>query len=218
MSEHGPTNVIFDPGPTGPPRAARWSPSVLCRTLRRHAFYWTTALALAAATGLIVNAATARARARALEDAFGARVAVIVTTSGIAGGTPLLGATETLDFPESLVPDEAVTELEVGQLAAHPLTAGSVLTSADVLQSGSIAMTKAAIAVPIGPTTPPVQRGLTVLLVVNADPFSGFEAQIIDGIVTNTTDQQVVVAISRDDLPTASAALSGNATLAVSAG
>jgi hypothetical protein len=132
---------------------------------------------------------------------------------------PLTNATQTRDFPLSLVPEDAVNEVDVGDVAAHTITAGSVLTSADISTRGSITTAQVSIPVPISPTTPPVHPGAQVLLVVNADPFNGLEPQLIPGTVSDITDQQVVVAINRADLPTASAALSsGTATLAVTAG
>jgi hypothetical protein len=217
MSDQDPTHPVVHPRVDGRPRAARWSPSALRRLLRRPILYWMLALSLALGTGLIVSAATARARA--LESAFGERTSVFVTTSRIRAGMPLTNATQTRDFPLSLVPEDAVNEVDVGDVAAHTITAGSVLTSADISTRGSITTAQVSIPVPISPTTPPVHPGAQVLLVVNADPFNGLEPQLIPGTVSDITDQQVVVAINRADLPTASAALSsGTATLAVTAG
>lgn len=216
MRKHDPIRPVVHPRVEGRPRVARWSPSILRRLLRRPILYWILALSLAVATGLIVSAATVRARA--LESAFGERTSVVVTTSPISAGMPLTDVTQTRDFPLSLVPEGAVNEIDVDDVAAHTMTAGSVLTSADVSPRDSITTAQAAVAIPISPTTPPVHRGVHVLLVVNADPFSGLEPQLIPGTVSDITDQQVVVAISRSDLPTASAALSsGTATLAVTA-
>ncbi|MGI9621684.1 MAG: hypothetical protein ACR2PK_02510, partial [Acidimicrobiales bacterium] len=94
---------------------------------------------------------------------------------------------------------------------------GSILTEAAIYDPSQAAPAtdRATVAIPNAATIPPVQPGAALLIVVNADPFSGLEPSVIGAIVTEVSEERIVVSVDLVDLPETAAALNdGSITIA----
>jgi hypothetical protein len=81
-----------------------------------------------------------------------------------------------------------------------------------------LAADEAAVAVPVDPTTPPVDPGAQVILVLHPDPFltDTQVSRMTWGRVLTTGSDQLLVAVARDELPAVTASVrGGNASLAL---
>ncbi len=198
----------------GPRSTPTWSAALLTRLLRRPAVYWSAVAALALTSVLVVNRYTADART--LRSAYGATTEVLVTTEPVQPGDLLAERSTRRDVPVGLVPDAVLENVGPDDRAMGPLTTGSILTAAAVSTAAGIGPDDAGVAMPVGPTTPPLAPGQQVLVVINADPLAGTDVHLVDGRVVEVTEERVVVAIARRDLAVTSAALgAGNVVVAL---
>lgn len=128
----------------------------------------------------------------------------------IAAGALVADHSQLTSVPLVLAPDRAITSIDDTDRAAGPISRGTMLTSHDVVGEHALTADLAALALPVGESTPPLTPGQEVLVVVHADAFSGTLAQSLPAHVHRTGDGQVLLAVRRTDLATISAALVGN--------
>jgi Flp pilus assembly protein CpaB len=105
-------------------------------TLRRQPrIWWLLTLSTAAAVGWVVSSIVTEAdRTRA---AWGTTAVVVVATRDIAAGEPLDGDDVDLaERPLALVPEAALEELPIGQVAADAIAAGEVVVAARLAPMG----------------------------------------------------------------------------------
>ncbi len=202
---------VGDPQVTNP---TTWRPSGLVRLARKPVLYWTLAALLAAATGLTVQRIVSDAQTA--KAGYGETVEVYVTASGVDASAPLGPVVQSRAVPLVLVPDDAVQALPLNATARRSISAGAVLTLQDVALDTDLAPTEAALAIPVGQTTPTVSPGQDILVVINADPFTGLEPAQLAGRVYSVSAEQLTIAIDRNDLAALSAALAtGSITIAL---
>lgn len=100
--------------------------------VRRPWIYWSSVAI--AVIGLGAATSARDDRIDAARDAWGDRVAVIITTDPVEPGDPLHGATIERDVPVAVAPESAmaVAALDGRVVARQHLGAGEIVTSADV--------------------------------------------------------------------------------------
>lgn len=182
----------------GPVAISEWAPSRARRLLRRPIVSWGLAGGLAIAAGAIVAHITADA-AR-LRDGYGSTRQVLVTDETVAAGALVAPVVTRRPMPAATVPDDAVDRLEPGATAASPISAGAVLTRQDIAGADGLRADEAAVAVPTGPTVPPMGPGTAVWVVIAADPYAGLEAALVPGRVLAAGDEAVTVVVAVTDL------------------
>ncbi|MFV2038748.1 MAG: SAF domain-containing protein [Acidimicrobiales bacterium] len=186
---------------------------MVTRLARRPALYWSVAALLATLTAGTVYQLVSTAEE--LKAAYGESVEVLVTTDPVARGQRLAPAVERRAVPVALVPVDAVDEVPGAAVAGRAISKGAVLTDQDVNRGEDLGADQAAIAVPLGPTTPSLSPGQHVLIVVNADPFVGLEPAQLPATVHAIDSERATLAGARSDLNVLSAALqSGSITIA----
>jgi hypothetical protein len=128
------------------------------RIARRVAPPWIVAVVLAVVTGSIVWAALAAADRR--QRAWGGTDLVVVASRAVAAGEPLVAAnTRRLPVPRSLAPADAVHELPAAALTSVALAAGEPVRLARLVGPGVAVAGTMLLAVPTGPTSPPLHAG-----------------------------------------------------------
>ena len=187
---------------------ASWAPSPPTRLLRNPRVYWLAAALLAAITLTTVHRLTSSAQS--LRDAYGETTEVFMADAEMATGELVADHARLTSVPLALVPDRAITSIDSADRAAAPISRGTMLTSHDIVAEPSLTAELAALALPIGESTPPLTPGQEVLVVVHADAFTGTLAQTLPAHVHRTGDVQVLLAVRRADLATISAAIAGN--------
>jgi Flp pilus assembly protein CpaB len=118
---------------THPLRAA----AVAARRLlaRRPWLYWAAVVAVAAATSAAVRSHAAGID-RAIAE-WGATRPVLVTRVALSPGDPVVG--DWREYPESLIPDTALTPADGQRLARHHLDPGEIITVGDTVGGGPLA-------------------------------------------------------------------------------
>lgn len=198
-----PTAHLNRPGATRPV----WAPSLARRLARDPKTYWVLALALALLTAVTVHQVTSNARAA--QSRYGETVDVLVARQTLAPGSDLEQGASLVPVPVGLVPETALMDLEDAAIATTIIPNGAIVTAGMVAgDAKQLVAGRVAVAVPLMPTTPPLSAAQNVLLVVNSDPFSGLQPQLIDAVVVEVTDDRVVVSLAPGDLLDAAAALS----------
>lgn len=154
-------------------------------------------LALALGAGGLVAAETAGLRAE--RRAWGTSVQVWVSSAGTAGGETIVA--RAVEAPQALVPEGAVGTDPSGTAARRSLTAGEIITVADVVDDGLLA------AEPGTPGTSGRRRGVavpaddTTLPVAVGDPVDvAADGRILasGGVVLAVSPTVVVVAVDAD--------------------
>ena len=183
------------------------------RLRRVPALYWVLAVGLAACTSLTVFRLAAAADARARH--WGTLAEVPVVERPVEAGRAL----EEADFrmqavPEALLPESEVVFEPTGLTAVVPLVPGEVIVAAKVAPAGlrgpvaMLASGERAVAVPRTDTTPPVEVGDRVDVILTADGSA-------DGMgagppafpiaraarVLEVTDVAIAIAVIADDAP-----------------
>lgn len=172
------------------------------------------AVALALGTAIAVNQLTAEARR--LRDAYGATLDVAVVADDVEVGRRIADVAELRAVPIGVVPDGALVAIEDDAVAAVPLTAGTMVTRPHVRNGTALAADEAALALPVGPTTPVLSAGALVIILSAADPFAPGPTTQVSARVLEAGAAQVLVAVHLDDLPAATTAVaSGTVTLAL---
>jgi hypothetical protein len=182
---------------------ARW-------ILARHpVVYWASVAVVAVALGLQVTAAVGRVDAA--RRSWGTAVSVWVATDDVAAGDEI--ASSSRSVPQALVLEAAVAFDPEGSIARQHVSAGEIITSADVSATGPAGLIPDGwVAVPIAATVTPFSVGDPVAVFV-ADQRSS------DGIVVDIVESGALVAVPEDSAGVlASAALSGSVTIALRPG
>lgn len=97
--------------------------------------YWALIGGLAALAG--VTTTRAMAGIDDARDAWGDTSAVLVATADVSPGTPLADVVALRTLPNALVPDSALTSIEVGATARQHVGAGEIVVDADVVADSS---------------------------------------------------------------------------------
>jgi Flp pilus assembly protein CpaB len=139
--------------------------------------YWAAVAALAVVTALVVSQLLGRVRVEAAR--YGSVRAVVVATRDVALGDPVgAGDVAIRSLPASLVPDDALSELDKarGRIAVVPLFEGQAVLGRQLAPGGRRGVAALlppgarGIAVPAGPTGARLGRGDTVDVLATFDP------------------------------------------------
>ena len=201
--------------------SSRWGGSPLGRLARRPAFYWIVAVTLSVSTAWLASDVIADAeRAR---HQWGERRTVLVARHLIeAGETVTLGQVVERDLPLVAIPPGSVHDLEPGRTAVTAILPGEVLLGRRLSGTGEaqlIPAGTAAVAVAIGPGSPPLEPGDLVQLWATLDPFAAVAASepvAHDAVVLDVGDSHALIAVRRVELgPTTLALGQGAVTVAL---
>jgi Flp pilus assembly protein CpaB len=188
------------------------------RRLRRSpAAYWLACVALAALTGTLVAGLVRAAEQRAA--AFGDLRSVPVARRSLPTGAVVRAADIVVRrMPAAFIPAGAAAPDAVGRTVVVPMVAGEVVLASKLAPGGRRGVTallldgERALAVPIGPGTPPLHVDDRVD-VLATEPGEGDTVVVADGArVVGVDDKAVTVAVDVDDAPAVAAALA-NATV-----
>ena len=193
------------------------------RVRRSVVVWWTTAVALAAVTGVVVAGVVRGAEARAAQ--YGSVQRVLVARHEVAAGRVLrAGDVRWKDMPRAFVPDAPLASSPVGRTVVVPLERGEVVLASKVAPSGLTGVAallrngERALAVPTGPGTPPLGPG-DVVDVLATVPETGETALVAArGRVLAADERAITVAVRPQDAPAVAAALAtATVTLALAA-
>jgi len=184
--------------------------------------WWVAAFLLVALTGVTVSSLVGRASAMA--SRWGAPEQVAVAARFLpAGAVVASGEIVLRDVPSGLVPEGALRRPPVGRTLLAPLAQGEVVTAGRVAGAGVGGLSALlpddarALAVPIGPGTPPLRRGdrVDVLATFEGDEPT-FAVASGAAVLAVTRDKSVTVAVTADEAPRVAFALAqGAVTLAL---
>ena len=200
---------------TAPPQ---WRPTLLTRLVRSRIGYWAIAALLALGAAVVVGRAADRADAA--RDSYGRTITVAVMTEPVSAGEPIGNAARLVALPEAVVPAGAMDAVPADAVAATNLFPEEILLEARL--RGGHRLPPATLAFAINRTLgiPPVTTGDAVALVTVADPFSDpslrTEGPPVAGVVVETTDEIVLIAVAESDAPAVAAAIAAN-TIVVAA-
>jgi Flp pilus assembly protein CpaB len=181
------------------------------------------AIALAGATAMIVSAVVRTAEARSAR--YGDIVLVPVATRPLRlGATVRSGDITMRAMPRAFVPEGAVVRDATGRTVIVPVVAGEVVLAAKLAPAGLNGVAallrpgERALAVPVGPGTPPLALGDRVDVLATA-PDSGTTALVADGARVLGIDERAVTIAVRpaNAAPVAAALAAGTITLALAA-
>jgi Flp pilus assembly protein CpaB len=192
--------------------------------VRRSALaYWTIAVVLAVTTGLFVGDLVRRAEEQAAR--FGDVRTVLVARRTIAAGAVLRPADVVeREMPMALLPAGPLAAAPFGKTVIVPLSRGEVVLAAKVAPEGLHGVAallrpgERALAVPVGPGTPPLAMGdeVDVLATTQGDGTTTVVAH--GGRVVGADERAVTVAVREADAPGVATALAAaTVTLALAA-
>lgn len=177
--------------------------------------YWVAAFLLVALTFSVVTSLVGRASAAA--SRWGAVSPVVVAARAVPAGT-VLGPDDVVvrSLPSSLLPAGALRRPPVGRTVLAPLGRGEVVTAARVAER-LLPEAARALAVPVGPGTPPLRRGDRVDVLATFDQEPTFAVATGAGVLAVDGDgKAVTVGLSTDEAPRVAFALAeGTVTLAL---
>ena len=200
-------------------RPGRWATSALRRALRRPIVWWALVALAAITTGVSVQQQYARAVEQQL--AWGSQARVVVATADIDVGESIASATELRVWPSAVVPDGALTDISVDDVARVRLVTGELILAervssgatgglVDLLPAGTVA-----VGVPIGSGTPPLSVGDRVDLLATFNRRTDQPTDEPDttkvaerAVVVDVTSDVVTVAIDSDRAAATASALS----------
>ena len=214
----------------------------LHRLHRAAAVWWLAAFTLAAATGLAVTRLVGRAEAQAAR--YGSVRTVAVAARPLDAGTVLAeGDVERRTLPAAFLPAAPVAPEPVGHALLVAVAEGEPLLEAKLAAFGVRGVASLlppgtrALAVPVGPASPPLQRGDRVdvlatfdttpagaetdgVLVAGAGPADGAPTfPVAEGaVVVDVGEEAVSVAVRAEEAPRLAFTLArGTATIALTA-
>jgi Flp pilus assembly protein CpaB len=183
--------------------------------MRRFPFvYWVAAFSLAALTGVVVFRLVGRAEAAAAH--YGSVRAVPVAVRAVPAGELVRpGDVDMRDVPAAFVPSGRLLPGAVaGRTALVPIAAGEVVLASKLApegEQGVAALLPAgakALAVPVGPGTPPLARGnrvdvLASFEVADAPPGTDptFPVAVAAVVLKVVPDKAVTIAVTPDEAP-----------------
>lgn len=169
--------------------------------------YW--ALVAVAAMGVVVGAARAIGRVDAARRSWGDQQPVWVATTAIEPGEPITATRR--DLPMAVVPAVAAVEDPSGTVARQRVGAGEIITDGDLAARGAVSL------VPEGWVAfaaPAVAEHFRIGDHVRV--FAG-DQSLGDGLVIDSGDSDLMVAIPADAAPAMAAALlTDSVTIALS--
>jgi len=185
---------------------AAWAPSLARRWLRHRIVWLVAAAALAAFVSLSI-AAKAKA-ADAERVGWGTTTSVIVVDRAVGTGEPIAGAISKHELPAAMVPAGALNDVPSDSLAKVHLFPGEVLleqrvTSASVsgIPEGSVAIT-----LPVQVQLPLLDAG-DLVDVWAMDPVDSTTRRVAAAaLVLDFTDDDVTIAVTRDQVRAATSA------------
>lgn len=157
---------------------------------------------LVAAAGLIVGAATWHivGSAQDARSSWGDRVPVLVAAIDIPSGTELDSTNAVLvPYPVALAPRGAITSLDSGRFANHPLSAGQVIVTgqAGSDRDGLTSMTRA-VTLPKPLAAPDIRIGdIVELVAVSARLDRAVVTTIGSGSVSGLNDESITIVVDR---------------------
>jgi Flp pilus assembly protein CpaB len=176
--------------------------------------WWVAAFLLVLVTGLTVSSLVGRASS--LASRWGAPERVAVATRSLEVGDVVASGDVVLrPVPSGLVPAGALRRPPVGRTVLAPLARGEVVTRARIgtlIPDGTRAL-----AVPVGPGTPPLRPGdrVDVLATFEGDEPT-FAVASGAGVLDVVADKAVTIAVTVDEAPRVAFALAqGAVTLAL---
>jgi len=183
--------------------------------------WWTTALALAAVTGVVVGGVVRGAEQRAAN--YGSVRRVLVAQRSIPAGHEVRAAdVATAEMPAAFVPDARLATHAVGRTAIVPMAPGEVVLASKLAPSGLsgaaalLRRGERALAVPAGPGTPPLAIGDLVDVLATVTETGETTVAAARARVLRADDRAVTVAVRPQDAPGVAAALaSATVTLAL---
>jgi Flp pilus assembly protein CpaB len=193
------------------------------RIRRSSVAYWTTALALALVTGVFVAGVVRGAEERAAR--YGDVRRVLVARRSVPSGA-VLRAADVVErvMPQAFIPRGLLARSPVGRTVVVPLVAGEVLLASKVAPDGLRGVTallragERALALPVGPGTPPLAIGDRVDVMATAPDGSDTAVVAKAARVVGVDERAVTVAVHPADAPGVAAALAAaTVTLALAA-
>jgi len=176
-------------------------------TVARHPWmYWLAVATLAA----IVTTGVMRAMAGvdAARRSWGTQHAVWTTTGEIEPGQPITA--EQRDVPAAVVPGNAVDTSPVAAIAKQHIATGEIVTKADVTVDGPAGL------IPDGSVAFAVPASVPHFSIGDHVDVYTTDRLISGGVVVDTSDSDVMVAIAADAAPALATALqAGAVTLAL---
>lgn len=176
--------------------------------------YWVAAFLLVFVTGATVSSLVGRASAAAAR--WGSLQPVAVASGPLAAGQVLRAGDVTLQpVPTALLPAGALRRVPVGRALVAPLSKGEILVSVRLAAAGqggiaALLPTGArALAVPVGPGTPPLRRGDRVDVLATFGQEPTFAVAAGAGVVAVTAGKAVTVALTAEEAPRVAFALAG---------
>lgn len=163
--------------------------------------YWLVIAVLAGAVGL--NAARAVAGVDAARRSWGQQQSVWTATVAIEPGQPLTA--ERRAFPRAVVPVAAVRNVPRGAVARQHLSAGEIVTDADVAASGTAAL------VPQGWVAFGVPVSVDHFAIGDHVDVYSADQRVATGLVVDVGESEVMIAIASGSAPAMSTALLANA-------
>ena len=196
-----------------------WRGSFLARLPGGRRSYWLVVAGAAAITGLAVAVVAGMARG---DPSLGELTPVVVAIQTIEAGQPLdEGNTETRQYPEQVLPPDAVPALSGVEVASASLHVGDVVTASRL---GGIPIgDRIEVAVPAHTAIPLVAPGdrVDVLVTLPISDETGSQTQATltvanSAVVTALAEHAVTIAVTEQELlPVASAVIQGSITLAL---
>ena len=162
--------------------------------------YWLAVTVLAGAVG--VSAARAVERVDATRRSWGGQQPVWTATDAIEPGQPITA--ERRDFPSAVVPAAAVLDMPSDAIARQHVTAGEIVTEADVSPPGTAAL------VPDGWVAFAVPASVDHFAVADHLDVYAADHLVAAGLVIDVGDSELMVAIPAAAAPAMSTALLAN--------
>lgn len=154
------------------------------------------------------------AEAADAEAAWGRAESAVVTTTAIAAGDAIgVDNTTTIDLPLAALPDQHLTEITPGTVAAVSLAAGEIVHPSRLVGAADPLASRVAAAVPVGDLSGLVNIGDLIDVWVAVDPFVAEPGDapsrrlVAAAAVLDLTDTTALLAIGPDEVAELSAAL-----------
>lgn len=193
------------------------------RWRRSQIVWWTTAIALASVTGVVIAGLVRGAEEQAAQ--YGSVREVLVARRHVAAGAVLrAGDVTTAQMPAAFVPRVDLARSPVGRTVIVPLEPGEVVLASKMAPEGLTGIAallrrgERALAVPTGPGMPPLERGDAVDVLATANDTGETALVASRARVLSADEEAVTIAVHPDDASGVAAALAtATVTLALTA-
>ena len=171
-------------------------------TVARHPWMYWLAVAMLAAI-VAIGVVHGMARVDAARRSWGTPHTVWTATGEVDPGQPI--AAERRDVPAAVVPVGAVDASPVGAIATQHITAGEIVTTADVALDGAAGL------IPDGWVAFAVPQAIAHFSVGAHVNVYTSDRLISDGVIVDVGDSDAMVAITADAAPAMASALQADA-------